>query len=218
MSHSEQEYAEKIISICKKLHQRNLLAAADGNISHRLPNDTIMITPSGLSKVDLVVEDMALLDLEGNILKGNPSSEKSMHLRVYQECPEARAVVHAHPPTAIAWTVANPELDFLPAECLSELILAVGDIPITPYARPGTATMGEVLVPFLKTYRALILARHGALTWGESIAEAHRGMERVEHVSEILYKAKILGGLTTLSKEEVTHLREMRKKIGPTIL
>lgn len=218
MSHPEHKYAEKIISVCKKLHQRNLLAAADGNISYRLPNNMIMITPSGLSKVDLKVEDMAILDLEGNILSGKPSSEKSMHLRVYQECPEARAVVHAHPPTAIAWTVANPQLEFLPAECLSELILAVGDIPITPYARPGTAAMGEVLVPLLKEYRALILSRHGALAWGESIDEAHRGMERIEHVSEILFKAKLLGGLTTLPEEEITHLREMRKKIGPTIL
>lgn len=214
----ENDFANKIISICQKLHERNLLAAADGNISLRLPDNTIMITPSGKSKVDLKPEEMAVVDLEGNTLSGNPSSEKSMHLKVYNERPEAQAVVHAHPPTAIAWTVGQPELKFLPAECLSELILAVGALPIVPYARPGTENMGDVLVPYLSDYRALILARHGALSWGESIEEAHRGMERIEHVSEILYKAKLLGGLSTLPSDEVEHLREMRKKLGPTIL
>lgn len=210
--------AQEILEICQKLHRRNLLAAADGNVSARLDDGTIMITPSGKPKEQVDPLEMAIVSLEGDVLRGNPSSEMKMHLAVYNKCPEAKAVVHAHPPTAIAWTVAKPEMKFLPAECLSELILAVGDIPIVPYARPGTEDMGEVLLPFLKDYRAMILSRHGAICWGESLTEAYMGMERVEHVSEILYKAQTLGSLTTLPKEEVDHLRELRKKIGPKII
>ena len=218
MTLNQNEISEKILSVCQKLHARNMLAAADGNISYRVGDEKILITPSGKAKSEILPSEMAIIDINGKIIEGKPSSEMQMHLKVYQTCPEAKAVVHAHPPTAIAWSIARPELKTLPAECLSELILAVGDIPFVPYARPGTKDMGEVLVPFLAEYRAMILSRHGALCWGETLEEAHRGMERIEHVSEILMKAHQLGGLTFLEKEEVTHLREKRKKIGPVIL
>ncbi len=141
-----------------------------------------------------------------------------MHLEVYRRCPAARAVIHAHPPTAVAWTVAQPNLKELPSECLSEVILATGSIPIAPYARPGTQNMGDVLVPFLPQHRALILARHGALTWGEDLEEAYRGMERIEHSAQTLKLAHDLGGLTTLPEGEIKYLKELRKKLGDTLL
>ena len=119
-----------------------------------------------------------------------------MHLAVYRSCPEARAVVHAHPPTAIAWSLARPGLDFLPSDALPEVILAAGSIPFVPYARPGTAAMGEVLAPFLPENRLMVLARHGALAWGGTLEEAHNGMERLEHACQILKAAGELGGAT----------------------
>lgn len=210
--------SEEIIDICKRLHARNLLAAADGNVSVRISEDRILITPSGKPKADVLPEEIAVVKLDGEVLKGSPSSEMFMHLKVYNECIEAQAVVHAHPPTAIAWTVARPELESLPAACLSELILAVGELPIVKYARPGTDDMGEVLVSYLKSHRAMLLSRHGALTWGESLTEAFMGMERIEHVSEILFKAHALGGLTSLPESEITELKKMREKIGPKLL
>lgn len=141
-----------------------------------------------------------------------------MHLEVYKRCPEARAVVHAHPPTAIAWSVARPELRELPANCLSEVILAAGSIPFVPYARPGTKGMGDVLQPFLPERRVMILSRHGALSWGEDLEEAYNGMERLEHSAQILKNAADLGVLTELPAEEVAVLKEMRKKMGPKSL
>jgi L-fuculose-phosphate aldolase len=137
-----------------------------------------------------------------------------MHLAVYKKCPKAKAVVHAHPPTAIAFTVARPEMKELPAEALSELILAAGKVPVAPYARPGTAAMGEVLEPFLPASRVILLARHGALSWGEDLEEAYNGMERLEHISQILKSAEELGGITSLPREEVEVLRAMRAKMG----
>jgi L-fuculose-phosphate aldolase len=141
-----------------------------------------------------------------------------MHLEVYKRCPKAKAIVHAHPPTAIAWTVAKPDLRELPAEALSELILAVGRVPIAPYARPGTLDMGSVLAPFLPACRVILLARHGALSWGEDLEEAYNGMERLEHISQILKSASDLGGITSLPVEEVKVLREMRAKMGERTL
>jgi len=210
--------AKQIAEIGQRLHQRGWLAAADGNISFRISDDEIVITPSGVHKGYLDAARMATLKLDGTVLNGKPSSERLMHLEVYRRCPKAKAVVLAHPPTAIAWTVARPDLRELPSECLSEVILAVGKIPIADYARPGSAAMGEVLVPHLPDCRVMILARHGALSWGEDLEEAYNGMERLEHSATILKLAKDLGGITNLSPVEVEFLKQLRIQIGPRTL
>lgn len=207
-----------IVRYCQMLHKKNMLAAADGNLSYRINDAFILITPTGVPKAFIKPEDIAVIDLANNILEGKPSGERLMHLEVYRKCPLAKAVVHAHPPTAIAWSVACPDLEELPSESLSEVILAAGKIPFVPYARPGGISMGTNLHPFLPQCRAMILSRHGALTWGESLLEAYVGMERLEHSAEILYKAKTLGQLTTLPADEVTALKDMRRQMGEKLL
>jgi len=213
-----QNTAKHIVEICKRLHARNMLAAADGNISFRISDDEILITPSGIAKGFMSFEEMAVINIKGDILKGKPSTERLMHLEVYKTSPKAKAVVHAHPPTAIAWSIAQPELKKLPSDCLSEVILATGDIPFVPYARPGTEQMGLVMKPFLPQHRALILRSHGAVAWGEDLEEAYRGMERIEHSAQILAAAQKLGGLHPLPNEEIEYLYELRKKIGEVLL
>lgn len=213
-----QKKSQEVCEIARRLYNKNMLAAGDGNISYRVSDDLIIITPTGVSKAFLHPDEMAIMTLENKIIKGSPSSERLMHLEVYKKCPEAKAVVHAHPPTAIAWSVAFPELKELPAKCLSEVILATDSIPFVPYARPGQIEMGTHLLPFLPQHRALILARHGALTWGESLDEAWMGMERIEHSAQILAEAQKLHSLSELPEAEVQALLKMREKIGPRLL
>lgn len=213
-----QKVATDIVEICARLHRRNMLAAADGNISYRISDDEILITPSGIAKGFMNADQMAVINLKGEVLVGRPSSERLMHLEVFKSSPKAKAIIHAHPPTAIAWSIAQPELKKLPSDCLSEVILATGDIPFVPYARPGTQQMGDVLKEFLPQHRALILRSHGAIAWGEDMDEAYRGMERIEHSAEILFKAKQLGGLHPLPAEEIKYLYELRKTIGDILL
>jgi len=207
-----------IVSICKSLNQKNLLAAADGNISIRLSEDQILITPAGLNKANIEPTDISVITMDNQVRSGKPSSERLMHLEVYKLCPKARAIVHAHPPTAIAWSIAHPEFKELPSDCMSEVILAAGQIPIVPYARPGTPEMGAVLTPFLPQTRLLILSRHGALSWGEDLNEAYNGMERLEHSALILKAAWELGGLNPLPPEELAALRDLRRQIGERTL
>ncbi len=208
----------QILDICQRLHQRNLLAAADGNVSFRISDKEILFTPSGLNKARITEKDIAVVTLDNQIVSGNPSGERLMHLEVYSKCPKAKAVVHAHPPTAIAFTVAKPEWNELPAKCLSEVILALGSVPIAKYARPGTIEMGTELAPFLPGRRVILLARHGAISWGEDLEEAYNGMERLEHISQILQSALSMGSLTELPEEEIQVLQEMRKKLGERTL
>ncbi len=203
----------ELIKVCQRLYNRNMLAAADGNVSMRV-EEGVLISPSGLAKAFIEPKDMALVTLDNKILVGNPSSERLMHLAVYNHTEAAQAVVHAHPPTAIAWSVAFPDYKELPNECLSEIILAAGRIPIVEYARPGTETMGTVLKEYIDSHKIMILSRHGGLTWGDSLQEAIMGMERLEHAAEILYKSKTLGQLTFLDDSEMEALYKLRQQIG----
>lgn len=218
MKQAPADLCRQIVEIARRLHSRNCLAAADGNISYRVSDEEIWITPSGVAKAFMDPNDMACIDLQGRILRGKASGEREMHLEIYRRCPEARAVVHAHPPTAIAWTLARPELGELPAESLPEVVLATGRIPFVPYARPGTAEMGTALHPFLPKHRALLLVRHGAVCWGGDLEEAWRGLERIEHAALILREAELLGGPRPLPLDELAALSKMRTEMGDKLL
>ncbi|MCB9026258.1 MAG: class II aldolase/adducin family protein [Bdellovibrionaceae bacterium] len=219
---SKSNLKKRIVKICKKLHKKNMLAAADGNISYRISDEEIWITPSGVMKAFMEPEDMACINIKGDILHGIPSSEMAMHLQVYKSSQEARAVIHAHPPYAIAWTISHPNLKELPIGAMSELILACGEVPIVPFALPGTKEMGDNLLPFLPKNKVMILARHGALCWGRDLSEAHRGIERLEHSAQILTLAHSLGGVTLLDEPKLLALKNIRqeivKKMGDIVL
>jgi L-fuculose-phosphate aldolase len=215
---TEAQICEDIVEAGRRLHEKNMLASADGNISYRLADDRILITPTGISKSFLKPEQLAIITLDNRIVQGNPSSERLMHLEAYKACPQAKCVVHAHPPTAIAWSIARPYLTELPSDCLPEVLLAVGRIPIVPYARPGMVEMGTNLRRFLCKHRVMILARHGGLSWGESVMEAYNGIERLEHCAHILKLAQDMGGLPSLPASELVALQALRRKLGDRTL
>ena len=208
---------EKFIRLGRWLHSKSLLAATDGNFSFR-DGESFWITESGAHKGfddDLGVARVAL---NGKVLQGRPSSESTAHQVVYERCCQARCVIHAHPPTAVAWSIAHPQLEELVCDAFSEVILAVGRIPIVEYARPGGQELAKSIEPFVQSHRAIILGRHGALSWGESIEEALNGIERIEHAAVILAQAALLGGAKPLPAHEVQWLRERRRELGDKTL
>jgi L-fuculose-phosphate aldolase len=213
-----QDICREIVEIARRLYGRNCLAAADGNISVRVSDDEIWMTPSGVAKAFMKAEEMACLTLQGEVRFGNPSGERQMHLEIYRAAPKAKAIVHAHPPTAIAWTLAKPELRELPSDALPEVLLATGRVPIVAYARPGTAKMGTSLRAFLPEHKALLLSRHGAVCWGDDLQEAWRGIERIEHAAQILLSAELLGGPKPVPLPEMDELRKLRETLGGRLL
>ena len=218
---SEEIVRQQIVFLCRLLNSKNYLAAADGNISFRLSDQQILITPTARNKLFIEASDIAIIKLDGVIVSGNPSGERTMHLEVYKNS-NARAIIHAHPPVSIAWSIAKPELHQLPNDVLSEAILALGEVPIAKYARPGTKEMGDVLVPLIQNHRAFILARHGALAYGDNLEEAYNGIERLEAISMILMNALNIANasrdskvsLTALPTEELAYLKNLRLKLG----
>ena len=209
---------EEIIKTATMLHDKNMLAACDGNISYRFDDSTILITPSGKRKFLLEEKDIAVIDIDGKVIEGIPSSEMLMHLEVYKMRADAKAVIHAHPPTAVAYSIAHPDAEEIPGKSFSELILAVGKLPIVPFQMPGSLEMGTALHPYIKNSKVMVLARHGAISFGEDLVEAYNGMERLEHSCEILLKAKCFGAVTELDDQTIDQLYSMRKKIGDKTL
>lgn len=208
---SEGALRREIAGVCRRLYERGLIAGQDGNVSARL-GDTLLVTPSGLSKVDVTPESLLTVSLDGTLLGGDdgalrPSSELGMHLRIYARRPDVRAVVHAHPPVATGFGVAGEDLL---AGVLPEIIFLTGGAPLVPYASPGTPAVGDALEPYLERYDAWLLANHGVTTAGPSLTVAHQRMESLEHAARILLTARTLGRVNELSAAQVNELTAAR--------
>ena len=200
-----------IARVCRRLYERGLVAGPDGNVSVRLHEGSIVVTPSGMSKVDVTPDDLVLVDPEGRVLdgKGNPSSELRMHLRIYERRADVSAVVHAHPPTATGFAVAG---ESFMAPVLPEVILQMGEVPIVRYATPGTAELADSFDPYLARHDAFLMANHGATTVGPTLEVAHQRMESLEHAARIILAARMLGRVNELSPADVKALRASREE------
>lgn len=203
------ELARGLVRCCRALWERGLLAGADGNISVRSGPDRLLVTPRGMLKGELEPGDLVEVDLAGRHLDGcrQASTELDLHLRVYRRRPECGAVVHAHPPTATAYAVAG---EAIPEDVLPEITLLMGDVPVVPYATTGTPALGDAVEPFLSGREAVLLANHGALTWGTDLAQARIRMESLEHGARILLAARSLGRVNRLTREQTDALQRLR--------
>jgi L-fuculose-phosphate aldolase len=209
-SPTEAEVREEICVVCRRLYERGLIAGQDGNVSARLADGRIVVTPAGLSKVDVTPRTLVVLGPRGERLgrgRGEASSEVGMHLRIYERRPDVRAVVHAHPPTATGFGVAGE--GFLQG-VLPEIIYLMGGVPLVPYATPGTPALADALEPFLAAHDAYLLANHGATTVGPSLTVAHQRMESLEHAARIVLTARLLGRVNALDAADVNALTAAR--------
>lgn len=203
------EAAREIVRCCRSLWEAGLIAGADGNVSVRLARDRVLVTPRGLLKSELHPDDLVEVDLEGSHRRGSrqATSELDLHLRVYRRRPECGAVVHAHPPTATAFALAG---EGLPGDVLPEIALLMGEVPCVPYATTGTPALGDAAEPVLARHVAVLLANHGALTWGRDLTQARIRMESLEHAARILLAARALGRVRRLTREQIDALKRMR--------
>ena len=205
----------EICRIGRLLHERGYIAAADGNISYKLDDNRVLITSSGKHKAFLDENMISMVDLTGERISGSPSSETAVHVAIYRETSMARAVIHAHPPHCIAWSIAHPNDRELPLDAMPEVLLGIGKAPIVAYQTPGSPHLAENIARFAETNRVLIMARHGVIAWGENLMEAYMGIERVEHAAKVLTLAQNLGEISSLTSAEITRLGKIRSELGP---
>jgi L-fuculose-phosphate aldolase len=209
----EEQARADIVEVGRRLWQRGYVASNDGNISVRLDEQRLITTPKSVSKGFMTPDMMVVTDLDGRRLAGErePSSELKMHLEVYRNRPDARAVVHAHPPTATGFAVAGIPLD---RAVLAEVITTLGSIPIAEYATPSTEELPAAVRRYIKAHDGLLLANHGALALAGDVMNAYYRMETIEHFAKISLVARTLGREHLLSRDEVERLQGLRGMYG----
>lgn len=208
---------DEVVRVCRLMWEKGFVAASDGNVSVRLGKDRLLTTPSGVSKGFISASDVVLIDMDGKPVgpvrhgeePSKPSSEILLHLEVYRQRPDVEAVVHAHPPLAIAFTIAGIAL----TQCvLPEVIVNLGSIPTTAYATPATPEGPVVIRDLIRHHDALIIDRHGSVTVGKTLFEAYMKLEKVEHLAQVTLAARQLGRVAELPPAEVRKLVAMRRK------
>ena len=210
---SEQQLRADIVEIGRRLYARGYTESNDGNISARLDDKRLIMTPRSVCTGFMTPEMMCITDLDGVKLAGerDPSSEMQMHLEVYRQRPDVKAVVHAHPPIATGFAVAGIPLD---RAVLAEVVTTLGSVPIAEYATPSTKELPEAVRKYVKAHDGMLLANHGALTLGSDLFAAYYKMETIEHFANISLVARMLGGERLLSREEVFRLQGLRGSYG----
>jgi L-fuculose-phosphate aldolase len=194
-----------IVDVCKLLWERGLIAGRDGNVSVRLQDGTILVTPAAIAKRRCEDHHLAIVDSEGTRISGSQtaSSELGIHLRIYRCRPDVSAVVHAHPPIATGFALAG---ETLPPDVLPEIVLGIGAVPLVHYETPGTEALADALEPHLVGHDAFLLANHGAVTIGPSLGVAYERMESLEHTARIVLTARLLGRVIALSPAQIAAL------------
>lgn len=210
------EAKQNILEIGRRMYAKNFVASNDGNISCKVSENTLWCTPTGVSKGFMTDDMLVLMDTDGNVIRGNykPSSEMKMHLRVYKENPNVKAVVHAHPPAATSYAIAGLPLN---RAILTESVMGIGEIPLAPYAMPGTEEVPNSIAPFVNTHNGCLLANHGALTWAGDVMTAWMRMESIEYYALVsMYTKGLIGQVHELTCDQVDRLIERRTRDGIT--
>jgi L-fuculose-phosphate aldolase len=208
-----QAIKEEICAVGKKLWMRQYVDGNGGNISYRIGPNEVICTPTLCSKYDLTPEVLCLVDLTGKQLAGGRprTSEILLHLEIYKEVPEAKAVVHCHPPHATAYAISGK----VPPTCvIPEYEVFIGKVAMSPYKTPGTAEFAQTVIPFVKTHNSVLLSNHGIVCWGDTVTHAEWYAEVLDTYCWTLMLAQQIGGPTFISGAQTSDLLAIKQKLG----
>ena len=203
---------EQLIDVCHRVYDKGFVSAFDGNLSVFTPENTILITRSGVCKGAVLLEDILEIDLNGNVISGSGkvSTELKLHQFAYAYRQNVFAVIHTHSAYATAFASSKNEIvnDVFP-----EVILSLGKIPLCKYATPSTDDLPKSLQEYISEGWAYLLENHGAVTLGTDIYDAYYKMEKLEHTAKIISIARCLGGVNRLSQEKIDELKNISEKV-----
>lgn len=202
---------KEIVTYSHLMYQKEYSVASEGNISIRLDNERVLITPSNLIKCFLTEDDLVEVNLEGELLYGSrkPTTERYTHLEIYKQRPEIKAVVHAHP----FYTVLLNSLGVNPFDkvFLSEAVMFLNDVAISEFARPSTTEGAQVISEICKNTNIVILDRHGAVTYADNLHTAFSLLEIMEKYAKMYYHAHFSGAnIRFLNKEQIEDLMKVK--------
>jgi L-fuculose-phosphate aldolase len=212
---SQPKLRELMCEIGRRIWLKGFCAGNEGNHSCRLSENRILCTPTGMSKGQLKPNDLCIVDLEGKQISGRRArtSEILMHLFIYKNRPDVRAVIHSHPPHATAFAVSGLEL---PTCVHPEAEVFLGRVPMASYVTPGDTRLGETLAPFVKDSNTILLGNHGAVCFDKDLETAYYELEILDAYARILLLAAQLGSVRTLSPGQMRELLALKPKFGMT--
>ena len=205
---------KEICAVGKKLWMRQFVDGNGGNISYRIGPNEILCTPTLVSKYDLTPEDISLVDLEANQIAGSKprTSEIRLHLEIYKEVPQAKAVVHCHPPHATAYAITGR---VPPNLVIPEFEVFVGKVAISPYETPGTTKFAQTVLPFVRDHNTVLLGNHGIVCWADTVMHAEWYAEVLETYCWTLTIASQLGApISKITEQQGADLLAIKKTLG----
>ncbi len=204
----------EILQAGRKLWERQYVDGNGGNISARVSDEYVICTPTLCGKGDMTLEDLSLVDLDNRRICGDRAhtSEILLHLEIYKAVPQAKAVIHCHPPYATAHAVAGiiPRGNLVP-----EQEVFVGPLALAPYETPGTMAFARTILPFVEDHNTILLTNHGVVCWADSVEHAEWYAEVVENYCKIVFIASQLRTpIQEIPEEKIPGLLAMKKRLG----
>src|SRR5579862_2149727 len=202
---SEFKLKEQMCDVGRRIWLKGFCAGNEGNHSYRLGEDRVLCTPSLISKGNLKPDDMCIVDMKGKQISGKRkrTSEILLHLAIYTERPDVKAVIHSHPPHATAFAIADIEL---PTCIHPEAEVFLGPVKTAKYVTPGDTRLGESIKPFIKESNTILLGNHGVVCYGHDLEDAYYKLEIVDAYSRILLLTKQLGSIKPLDSNDMKEL------------
>jgi L-fuculose-phosphate aldolase len=205
---------EEIVRTGKKLWDRQYVDGNGGNISARISSRWVICTPTMCSKADMTADDISLVDLESSQICGDRprTSEILLHLEIYKAIPEAKAVIHCHPPYATAHAIAGvlPQGILLP-----EQEVFVGPPALTAYETPGTIEFARTVLPVVKKHNTILLENHGVVSWADTITHAEWLIEVIEtYCKTVMIARQLRSPLKEIPPEKIADLLAIKRKLG----
>lgn len=211
----QQQYESSIRALAaasNRLAALGYVTSHGGNLSERVAEDVVLITPTKVPKRDVTFEDVCAVNMRGETLYASegrrPTSEAPFHLRIFQRRPDLKAVVHAHPPILTGFAIAGGDLLCRPF--LPEPVIEVGPMVMVPYAMPGSDALAEAFDGPLERSNGFLMENHGALmTSDDGIMRALDLLEMMECAAQSVLVARELGGLKPIGDQDVQELENV---------
>jgi L-fuculose-phosphate aldolase len=192
MADSPTTTREAVLATAKRMLAAGLVEGTSGNISGRLPDGLVCLTPSSVAYDTMALDDLVVVDLDGTVVEGTrpPTTEKDLHLAALRRYPELGAVIHSHAVYATMFALAHEPI---PAVIEEVVVYLGGDVPCCDYRGTGTAELGDEVAARLADRGAALLANHGLVTCASSPDKALHNAALAERTAKIVWGARAMG-------------------------
>jgi L-fuculose-phosphate aldolase len=195
-----QEVKEAVLHAAKAMHRQGLVSGTAGNVSGRLDDERVVMTPSSIAYEPMTLDDLVVVDLDGNVLEGHRSAttEKVLHLGSFREYPEVGGVLHCHPIHASMFALLHEPI---PAHVEEFVVFVGGEVPVGDYKVTGTDELADEVTRLLADRSAMLMANHGMVCVGKTVEDALHTAELVEHNARIIAGARSMGTIVPLPEK-----------------